>query len=116
LADNNEHLHYTRVDNKLIIDNLRYLSSAGKRIIIRIPLVEGITDTKHNIEGIKSILSTINGIQRIDLLPYHSMAKNKFIQCNREYALTNMGNYPLENAKKIEAELEGIAPIISVGG
>jgi pyruvate formate lyase activating enzyme len=116
LAESKEHLHYTGVDNKMIIDNLRFLSSAGKRLVIRIPLVEGITDSKHNINGIKSILSSTKGIQRIDILPYHSLAKHKFTQCNREYTLSDLGNYPMEKAKKIEVEFEGLAPIISVGG
>ncbi|PKP39695.1 MAG: glycyl-radical enzyme activating protein [Bacteroidetes bacterium HGW-Bacteroidetes-15] len=116
LADSKEHLQYTGVDNKMIIENLRFLSSVGKRIVIRIPLVEGITDTKHNINGIKSILSTIKGIQRIDVLPYHSLAKHKFTQCNREYTLSDLGNYPMAKAKKIEVEFDGLAPVISVGG
>jgi pyruvate formate lyase activating enzyme len=116
LANNNQHKRYTGMDNQLILNNLRLVSSKGKNITIRIPLVEGITDTEQNIEGIKLIIKSLNGVQRIDLLPYHSLAKHKFLQCNRDFELNNMDNYSIEKATEIAKYFNGLAPIVSVGG
>jgi pyruvate formate lyase activating enzyme len=116
LANSNVHKQYTGLGNEIILDNLRFISSKGKKIVIRIPLVESITDTNQNIEGIKMIINSIKGVQRIDLLPYHSLAKHKFDQCNREYQLNDMDNYPTEKAHNIAKLFEGFAPVVSVGG
>ena len=116
LASADAHKKYTGVDNRLILQNLKLASEAGKRIIIRIPLVEGITDTAENIEGIKSIIASHRGITRIDLLPYHSLAKHKFEMSNKKYSLEDMDNYSQSKAQTIANSFIGLAPIISVGG
>jgi pyruvate formate lyase activating enzyme len=116
LANTDEHKKYTGVSNDLILANLKLLSQAGKSIAIRIPLVEGITDTPKNIEGLQRIIASNSGIQRIDLLPYHTLAKHKFSQCNRPYSLANLNNYSEEKAHSIAELFKGLAPIISVGG
>lgn len=116
LANSQEHKKYTGVGNELILKNLALLSKQGQIITIRIPLVEGITDSAENIDGLKSIIKSTKGIQRIDLLPYHSMAKHKFKQCNRHYALNDMENYPIAKVEEVAHSLDGLAPFISIGG
>ena len=116
LADTSSHKEYTGMGNEIILDNLKLLSSKNQNIIIRIPLVEGITDTAENLEGLKTIIKSTKGIQRIDLLPYHAMAKHKFRQCNRHYALNDMENYPLAKAEEVAHSFEGLAPLICIGG
>lgn len=116
LADTNEHKKFTGVNNELIISNLQLLSKSGAKLIIRVPLVKGITDTQSNIEGIMRIIDDVKGIERIDLLRYHTLAKHKFSQCNREYQLSDLENYPLERAEKIKYDFKNYAPIVSIGG
>ncbi len=116
LADSLKHKKYTGVGNELILKNLELLSSAGKNIIIRVPLVDGITDTKENINDLKDIVANTNGVSRIDLLPYHSLAKHKFSKQGKEYELNEMGNYPKRKAQEIASSFAGLAPVISVGG
>lgn len=116
LASAHEHKKYTGADNRLILQNLKLASDSAKPIIIRIPLVEGITDTTDNLEGIKSIIASHKGIARIDLLPYHSLAKHKFVMSKKNYSLADMDNYSLNKAHTIANSFNGLAPIISVGG
>lgn len=116
LADSKKHAEFTGRGNKLVLDNLSLISSAGKSIIVRIPLVEGITDTPSNLDGLKEIITTHSGIQRIDLLPYHTLAKHKFSQCNRSYALNEMENYSSHKAQAIADTFSGLATLVSVGG
>jgi len=116
LADSLEHKKITGVGNELILKNLELLSSSGKNIIIRIPLVDGITDTRKNINNIKEIVANIKGVSRIDFLPYHSLAKNKFCKQEKEYELNRMENYSKSKAQEIARLFADLAPVISVGG
>ncbi|MDD2278139.1 MAG: glycyl-radical enzyme activating protein [Bacteroidales bacterium] len=116
LASANAHKQYTGVDNRQILQNLKLASDSAKPIIIRIPLIEGITDTNENLEGIKSIIASHKNIIRIDFLPYHSLAKHKFEMSNKNYSLSQMENYLLSKAQAIADSFKGVAPIISIGG
>ena len=52
LMDDARHMEYTGVSNELALNNLETLAKAGKCIIIRFPLIPGITDGKDNIAAI----------------------------------------------------------------
>ncbi|MFP4556571.1 MAG: glycyl-radical enzyme activating protein [Bacteroidales bacterium] len=116
IADSRKHREFTGLGNMLIFENLRLLSSAGKNLIIRIPLVDGITDTTDNIDALKEIISGTKGVSRIDLLPYHSLAKHKFSKQGKEYGLAEMENYPRHKTQEIARSFAGLAPVVSVGG
>jgi len=71
-TDNNMHRKFTGVDNTVILKNIARLSGAGKKIIIRIPIVPGFNDAQSNIEQTGRFLSELPGVIRIDILPYHT--------------------------------------------
>ena len=116
IADNKNHLEYTGMSNDLILSNLSLISQKGKSIHIRIPLVENITDLPENLEILKSIISQTRGIERIDLLPYHFSAKNKYERLKKDYKGVTKKTYPLEKALIIKEFFKNAAPTISVGG
>lgn len=106
LMNEEEHVKYTGVSNSLILQNLKQLFHYGKEVIIRIPVIPGITDNEMNIQTIISFLQSNTGNQShpdsafptmvhskltlpikggntscppdIHLLPYHTVAKNKY--------------------------------------
>lgn len=77
LADEEEHRKYTGVSNKPIKENLRMLtdSGRGRDIILRFPVIPGITDTKKNVDALAEFISTLKGIDAIDLLPFHDVSE-----------------------------------------
>lgn len=83
LADDDMHRKYTGVSNKLILDNLNTLKQINVPCIIRTPLIEGITDTKENLDAIKELI----GDMRHELLPYNRMAGAKYGMLDRTYPL-----------------------------
>jgi pyruvate formate lyase activating enzyme len=91
LLDDELHKKYTEVSNRLILSNLKYLSEAGKRIFIRIPLIPGITDTVENIEAITGFLKNIK-FEQINLLSYHGYAKNKYIKLGLDFGMNGAEN------------------------
>lgn len=80
LADSQKHKFYTGQDNVVIIKNIKKLAErAEKRIIIRIPLIPGINDSKKEMSKFASIIRNFgNGISGIELLRYNYLARSKY--------------------------------------
>lgn len=70
------HIKCTGRSNSLILDNLKYLDSLGKKIEIRIPYVPSYNDGE--IESIARFLAPMRSIEKIRVLPYHSYAGSKY--------------------------------------
>ena len=74
--DGDVHRKCTGQDNKIILDNLRFLTERGCKIEIRYPLIMGYNDGE--CEGIGRFLKNLGGITKIKVLKYHSFARSKF--------------------------------------
>lgn len=84
LADETEHIKYTGVSNRIILDNFRLLADSGKGFVVRIPLIPGVTDTDKNISDIANILR-VNGVTYAELLKYNKAAGGKYKMTGRKY-------------------------------
>lgn len=82
IIDNSLHKKYTGVSNVLILKNMETLNKLKKEVHIRIPLIPGITDTTKNINEIISLLQRLPNINKVNLLPYHTIAKAKYDRLN----------------------------------
>jgi pyruvate formate lyase activating enzyme len=69
--DSETHERFTGVGNKLILDNIRRISKAGRKIVIRIPIVPGFNDDPSNIEATGQFAASLPGVGRIDILPFN---------------------------------------------
>jgi pyruvate formate lyase activating enzyme len=85
LIDRQAHLHYTGVDNDLILSNLEVLGASGKPFVIRVPMVPGVTDTDENLAGIASAVENMPGLEEVDLLPYNRAAGAKYRYAGMEF-------------------------------
>jgi pyruvate formate lyase activating enzyme len=115
LADDAEHKRFTGCSNGLILENLKTISQNAKSITIRIPLIPGITDTQHNLAGLRAIIGKTKGIQRIDLLPYHSTAKHKYERLGKAGLQLNDNFYKEEKLNSIAEGFKNLAEIVSIG-
>lgn len=89
LMDEENHIFYTGVSNRPILQNLETVFSAGKTVIIRFPVIPGITDTDKNLRQLRKWLTKYaTKIQRLDLLPYHGIAEGKYRRFNLENRLS----------------------------
>jgi pyruvate formate lyase activating enzyme len=75
--DSEIHEQFTGAGNNLILDNIRFLSEAGKEIIIRIPVIPGFNDKEANIEATGKFAASLPGVIRIDILPFNRGGKEK---------------------------------------
>ena len=116
LVDEQQHLHYTGVSNDLILRNLERLSQEGHRIVIRVPVIPGITDSLENIAAIGAFASGLPGMQRIDLLPYHSITEGKYTRLDKKYPLTGMKPPPDDHLYALQRTLEEFGYAVTIGG
>lgn len=116
LANTNEHKKYTGVPNEVILKNLDLIAKANKRIIVRIPLIQGITDTPDNLKSLREIIHQHPTIERVDILPFHNIAKSKYERFGKKYTLGNNDAYDNQKAEEIKRYFEEVASKVSIGG
>lgn len=84
LIDENEHIKYTGVSNKLILENIKAILS--KRFVtIRIPLIPSLTDTDKNLQEIADFLAPYKNNVKVELIPYNKMTGAKYKNLGKEY-------------------------------
>lgn len=82
LADPQAHHRYTGRDNRVILANLVRLAKrvrdgeARPEVLVRVPLVPGITATPTNLEATAGLLRRL-GMERVALLPYNPLWLSK---------------------------------------
>lgn len=65
------HEQYTGIRNDGILENIRMLAEAGKRIFIRIPIIPGFNSDRTNIEQTAQFIQSLRTVPRVDILPYN---------------------------------------------
>ena len=74
--DPDVHKHCTGVENRIILENLKFLCETGSRVEIRYPYVPGWNDGE--CDKIGQFLSGLPGITKIKVLGYHNFAGGKY--------------------------------------
>ena len=85
LMDEEAHIRYTGLSNRLILENIKQLDEAGKPFVIRVPLIPGITDSDENQQAIAELLSTLSSLRRVELLSYNPFTPHKYALIGRAY-------------------------------
>lgn len=116
LVDDALHRKHTGASNKNIIRNLQKLSGQGQDIIIRVPIVPGITDTEENIRHIGQLTSRLSHLRRLDILPYFHMAAEKYHRLHRGYDLTEARPPGAERMSRIADLLREFGLKVHIGG
>lgn len=88
--DDEEHRKLTRHSNANILDCARYLSEIDKPVWIRHVLIPGITDKDEYLVKLRDFLSTLHNIERIEVLPYHTLGVYKYEKLGIDYPLKDV--------------------------
>ena len=78
LFDTHLHKKYIGTENELILENFRYLASRQDNIVVRVPLIPGITAHEENLKSIASFVHAINPRIKIELLNFNWVSKAKY--------------------------------------
>lgn len=116
LVNEEKHLLYTGVSNRKIMENLRWLVSENRNLVIRFPVIPGITETGENIEELKKLLQELKGIRQLSLLPFHNIAAGKYERFGMENRFASKESMTREHLEPLKAELESLDLEVTIGG
>ena len=102
-TDQELHKEYTGFDNKIILDNLKALSDAGSKIILRCPIIPGFNDRAEHFKGISEIAGKLSGIKHIEVEPFHPHGESKYSALSREVA-----DIPVPSGKTVDKWIKQI--------
>lgn len=106
--DREEHIKLTGKPNDNIRDCFEYLSEVGQPIWIRHVLVPGITDNDDYLRRTREFIEKLSNVQRIEVLPYHSMGQHKFEALGIKYQLEGVESPTKERVDNAYEILNGI--------
>ena len=102
-TDQELHKEYTGFDNKIILDNLKALSDAGSKIILRCPIIPDFNDRAEHFKGISETAEKFIGIEHIEIEPFHPLGESKYSALGREVA-----DIPVPSGKTVDKWIKQI--------
>jgi pyruvate formate lyase activating enzyme len=104
IMDSSEHLRWTGQDNRIILENLRWLiqwkdEHAGKPDLwIRTPLIPGATDSEMNLVMIANFLNNefVESIQRWEICAFNNLCRDKYRRLDIIWAFEKSTTYQAE--------------------
>lgn len=85
--DDAAHRKLTGQTNQNILEMAAYLSDHGKAMWIRHVLVPGITTEEDELHRLRSFLYTLKTVERVEVLPYHTLGVFKWKELGIPYQL-----------------------------
>jgi pyruvate formate lyase activating enzyme len=88
--DNDESMAAVGQPNKLILENAEYVMKSAVPVIIRIPLIPGITEKTENLRKIAEFVKRVNPSTPINVLPYHRLGVSKYRMMDMDYKISEL--------------------------
>lgn len=88
--DDDSHKKLTGKSNKNILEFAKYLSQKNIDVWLRYVLVPTINDDINTMQRWKKFANTLENVKKIEVLPYHKLAINKYASMNMKYELENV--------------------------
>lgn len=99
-------VNLTGFTNKNTLEFAKYLSNINLPVWIRQVLVPGYTDDKFDLLDLKKFISTLSNVEKIEILPYHSLGKFKWEKIGVPYELDNVESPTPEEIERAKSLLE----------
>ena len=115
-VDEEIHRRFTGVSGALIRGNLERLASWGKRVVIRMPIVPGVNDSRANLEAAGRFIASLGNVIEVQLLPYHTTGVDKYARLGIPYSLSGVKTPSGGYLNSIAEELLRFHPVVSIGG
>ena len=90
--------------NKNTLNFARFLSDNGKKFWIRQVLVPSLTDGEESLQRTRAFIDTLQGVEKVEVLPYHTLGVVKYEKLGIEYPLKGVEaptKERVQNAKRI---------------
>ena len=101
-----KHQELTGVSNKNILEFAKFLSRNGKKMWIRHVIVPGITLNDEYLLELKKFVDTLENVEKIEVLPYHTMGTVKYQKLGIPYPLEGVEPPSKEEISHVKEILE----------
>lgn len=101
--DKDVHKKLTNVDIQPVLNFIEYIKSIHKKVWIRHVVVPGITDNDELLDRLLDYIVNLGDmVERVEILPYHTMGKYKWKELGIDYSLEGVPTLSLERADEIK--------------
>ena len=101
-------INYMKMTGNKISESLKFLECCqknNKKMWIRQVIVPGINDSEAYIDSLAHFIKKLKNIEKIELLPFHTMAYEKYKKLNLDNPLKDKVNMDKEKCNKLEKKL-----------
>ncbi len=116
LIGNTDHRALTGRGNKVVLENLVRLSEQKIPVLLRFPLIPGMTDTKQNIDGLISFVKENTMYRNIHILPFHKAGEKKYETLGMENTLEEILVPSKEQVAQAVSIFESKGFNVTIGG
>ena len=89
VMDDALHRQTTGITNRQILRNARLVSDSPAQMIVRVPLIPGVSDTDENVTAIARFVRELRPGIVVNVLPYHRFGMNKYAMLDRAYPMND---------------------------
>ena len=100
--NNEKCIKLTGHTNTNTLDFARYLNEQKIPTWITQVIIPGITDDQNDLQQEKEFINQFTNIEKIRLLPYHSLGKFKWDEMNIDYPLKDIRDANIEDIEKVK--------------
>jgi pyruvate formate lyase activating enzyme len=86
------------------LDYARRLSALGRPMWVRFVLVPGLTDDYDNVGKVADTCAELKSLERVEILRFHQMGRDKWIKLGLEYGLENVEPPTAELAERVRGQ------------
>ena len=94
----------TRQPLQPTLEYARRLSELGRPMWIRYVLVPGLTDGHDNVEKVADFCAGLKSVERVEILRFHQMGRDKWVKLGLEYQLENIATPAPELAERVRGQ------------
>ena len=113
-ADPERHRTLTGRDNAQTLRTAAWLEEHGKPFWLRYVLVPGYSDAEADIRALGERLGVYKQVERVEILPYHTLGVHKYEAMGKEYRLAGVQENTPEQSERAAALFREYFPTVVV--
>jgi pyruvate formate lyase activating enzyme len=104
--DEEGHKRLTGASLHTVFENARYREQSGKPLWLRYVLVPGYNDQSEVVERWAKYFAAFRTVERVDILPYHTLGVHKYEAMGIPYALNDVQPPDEESIQRVKKTFE----------